>query len=276
MFEPSTELATMIEAARTAGTGLMRQFRGRARLQVELKGPADFVSAADLDSERTLRAALLSAYPSYGFLAEESPPTVGADASVRFIVDPLDGTTNFLNGIPHFAIAIALEREKRVVAGVVFDPAKDELFVGEQGYGAWLGRQGTGYERLHVASDTDLSRALVGTGIPHANGAVRHEAYLAMLAATMREAAGIRRFAAAALDLAYVAAGRFAVFFELGLAPWDMAAGAILVREAGGQVSEPLGENEWGFLESGEVLATNGRLHGPMMALLRRATTPRG
>jgi len=275
MFQPSTELATMIDAARTAGTGLMRHFHARAKLHIELKGPADFVSEADFESDRTVRSALLSAYPSFGFLTEESPPTIGTGASERFIVDPLDGTTNFVNGVAHFAVAIGLQREGRIVAGVVFDPAKDEMFVAEEGAGAWLGRQG--YERLYVSTDADLSRALVGTGIPHANSVHRHEAYLAMLAPTMREAAGIRRFGAAAIDLAYVAAGRFAAYFEVGLAPWDMAAGAILVREAGGRVTRALGDGlDWAFLESGDVLATNGRLHEPMTDLLRRATMPGG
>ncbi|HEY8039888.1 MAG TPA: inositol monophosphatase family protein [Polyangiaceae bacterium] len=266
MFQPSAELKAMTAAARRAGRGLMHRFRNRAELVVELKGPADFVSAADRESEDTLRSALLRRFPRYGFLTEESAPTVGADVrGARFVVDPLDGTTNFLHGIPHFAVAVALEREGRVVAGLVFDPAKDEMFVAELGKGAWLGR-----ERLRVSDEKDLSRALVGTGIPHANSRARHARYLAMLGAVMREAAGIRRYAAAALDLAYVAAGRFAVFFELGLQRWDVAAGSLLVDEAGGRVSEPDGGD--GFLVSGSVLATNGRLHPRTLAMLRRAT----
>jgi myo-inositol-1(or 4)-monophosphatase len=267
MIDPSPELATMIAAARTAGTGLMNRFRDRSSLRIELKGPADFVSTADLESEKTLRSALLGAYPAFGFVAEESAATVGSDASTRFIVDPLDGTTNFLHGIAHFAISIALERQGRVVAGVVFDPAKDEMFAGEDGRGAWLGA-----ERLSVSGDVDFSRAVVSTGIPHVSRPQRHAAYLVQLAAVMREVAGIRRMAAAALDLAYVAAGRFAVFFEFGLAPWDVAAGALLVREAGGQVSEPGGGPD--AVGSGNVLATNGRLHAPMLALLRSPAPP--
>jgi myo-inositol-1(or 4)-monophosphatase len=265
MFRPSKDLQAMIEAARRAGTGLMQHFRAREKLVVELKGPADFVSAADRESEETLRSMLLKRYPRHGFLTEESAPTVGVDAGTRFVVDPLDGTTNFLHGIPHFAVAIGLEHEGRIVAGVVHDPPKNETFVAERGRGAWLGR-----ERLHVTADRDLSRALVATGVPHANSRPRHGRYLAMLAEVMREAAGIRRFAAAALDLSYVAAGRFAVFFELGLSPWDMAAGSLLVEEAGGKVTRPDGGDD--FMGSGDVLATNGRLHAPTLAMIRRAT----
>jgi myo-inositol-1(or 4)-monophosphatase len=258
----------MIDAARAAGAGLMRRFQARGELRVKLKGPADFVSTADLESEKTLKKMLLRAYPRYGFVAEESAAKAGARGEAgRFIVDPLDGTTNFLHGVPHFAVSIALERKGRVVAGLVYDPPKDEMFVAELGRGAWLG--GT---RLQVAADADLSRALVATGIPHANSRARHARYLVMLSAAMREAAGIRRFAAAALDLAYVAAGRFAVFFEFGLSPWDVAAGSLLVSEAGGRVSEPDGGD--GFMASGNVLATNGRLHQRTLRLLRPGLRP--
>jgi myo-inositol-1(or 4)-monophosphatase len=266
MFTPSAELVTMIEAARSAGEGLMRRFRALAEVRVEMKGPADFVSAADLESEQTLRSALLGAYPSFQLLAEESSQVASGSASERFVVDPLDGTTNFLHGIPHFAIAVALEREGRVVSGLVLDPPKHEMFVAEEGKGAVRIAAGSA-EAMRVAPDADFTRALVATGIPHANGVHRHAPYLGMLGATMREAAGIRRLGAAALDLAYVAAGRFAAFFEFGLARWDLAAGSLLVREAGGRVTDPAGGS--GFLECGDVLATNGRLHEPMLSLLR-------
>jgi myo-inositol-1(or 4)-monophosphatase len=267
MFEPSSELATMIGAARTAGARLMHYFRDRSELQVKLKGPADFVSTADLESEKTVRDILLSAHPGRGFLAEESAPTPPSPgvASDRYIVDPLDGTSNFVHGVPHFAVSIALEREGRVMAGVVHDPAKDEMFVAEEGRGAWLGGK-----RIHVCPDEDFSQVLVATGIPHASAPHRHARYLPMLAGTMRHAAGIRRLGAAALDLAYVAAGRFGVHFEFGLSPWDIAAGAVLVREAGGMLTDPWGGES--FLESGNVVATNGRLHPRMLAVLGRAT----
>jgi len=267
MHDPSPELSSMIAAARTAGRGLMRRFRARSELVVELKGPADFVSVADREAEDTIRGMLLREYPGYGFLAEESATAPGRErerereAETRFVVDPLDGTTNFLAGIPHFSVCIALERGGSEVAGVVFDPIIDEMFVAEEGRGAWLGN-----ERLAVSSDADFSRAIIATGIPQANKRNRHAAYLPMLAAVMHEAAGIRRMSSAALDLAYVAAGRFAAYFELGLSPWDLAAGTLLVREAGGRVSTPLGDER--VVYAGDVLATNGRLHLPLMALL--------
>jgi myo-inositol-1(or 4)-monophosphatase len=265
----------MMDAARAAGEGLLRRFHAREGLEVRLKGQADFVTAADVESEQALRSRLLGAYPEFGMLAEESAPT-GGEAVGRFIVDPLDGTTNFVHGIPHFAVAIALEREGRIAAGLVFDPFKEEMFVAEEGRGTWLfaGAPEPGgiilAERLHVSQDEHFSRALIATGIPHAGSAFAHEKYLPMLAAVMRQAAGIRRLGSAALDLAYVASGRFGAFFEFGLSAWDLAAGALLVGESGGQVSEPSGDPA--FLEKGNVLATNGRLHEPMLALLDGAT----
>jgi myo-inositol-1(or 4)-monophosphatase len=270
MLAPSPELTAMISAARVAGAGLMGHFRGpaRAALQISLKGPADFVSTADFEAEATLRSALLGAFPAYGFVAEESAATAGADASVRFIVDPLDGTTNFLHGIPHFAVSIGLERAGRLVAGVVFDPPKGEMFAGEEGRGAWLGD-----ERLSASKEADLGMALVGTGVPHGNRVDLHARYLGMLAGAMRESGGIRRLGAAALDLAYVAAGRQDLFFEVGLSPWDIAAGVVLVREAGGRATDLSGGDD--FLRSGELLATNGPLHPRMQGLLRAAAPAR-
>ncbi|HLK36915.1 MAG TPA: inositol monophosphatase family protein [Polyangiaceae bacterium] len=276
MLQATPELACIVDASRLAGGALMRRFVDRSALNVELKGPADFVSEADREAEDILRSTLLGTYPRFGFLTEESVPTEGIDTRARFIVDPLDGTTNFLMGIPHFAVSVALERDRRIVAGVVFDPAKDEMFVAEEGGGAW---RFPGGKRMHVSGDRDWSRAVVGTGIPHANSAGRHASYLPMLAAAMREAAGIRRLGAAALDLAYVSAGRFAAFFEVGLKAWDLAAGAVLVREAGGRVTglyDPSAESAAAsrFLETGDVLATNGLLHESMSSLLRRAPAP--
>jgi myo-inositol-1(or 4)-monophosphatase len=259
----SSDLSAIIDACRAAGAGLMRYFRD-PELKVGTKGLSDFVSAADLEAEACLRSALLEALPGCSILAEESGVTAGASDGARLIIDPLDGTTNFLNGIAHFAVSVALERAGRIVAGVVFDPAKDELFAAEEGRGCWLGTQ-----RLHVSRESDFSRAIVATGIPHASHPERHPPYLPKLAAAMHVAGGIRRLGAASLDLAYVAAGRFAVYFEYGLAPWDVAGGTILVREAGGRISEPSGGQR--IVETGNVLATNGVLHEPMARLLTSA-----
>jgi myo-inositol-1(or 4)-monophosphatase len=258
----SPELATMVAAARQAGSVLMGHFRGAARatLKVSLKGPADFVSTADLESERVLREALLGAYPSYGFFGEERAAT-GAGATTRFVVDPLDGTTNYLHGIPHFAVSIALERAGRLVAGVVFDPSKGEMFVAEEGRGASL--DGV---PLRVSGEENLGTAIVGTGIPHGNRPERHAKYLLALARVMKESAGIRRLSSAALDLAYVAAGRMDAFFEEGLSAWDVAAGAIIVREAGGRVTTTRGGDD--VLVTGDILATNGRIHARMLELV--------
>jgi myo-inositol-1(or 4)-monophosphatase len=271
MREPSSELSTMIAAAERAGAGLMRWFRERSHLTIELKGPADYVSTADLESEQTLKSILLGAHPRRGFVGEESAP--GGESRTahqeRYIVDPLDGTTNFLRGVPHFAVSIALESAGRLVAGVVFDPAKNEMFVAEHGCGAWLAAA-----PASVSADVDLSTALVGTGIPHSNARHRHASYLELLRRAMHDAAGIRRLGSAALDLAYVAAGRFGVYFEFGLSPWDIAAGVVLVQEAGGRVTEPGGGDR--FLASGDVVATNGRLHPRMIALLDPAPGPGG
>lgn len=261
MKRPSPELSAMMDAASLAGDRLMRRYRRRSELVVEQKGRADFVSEADREAERTIVARLGREFPGYGFVTEESAPRrLGATA--RFVIDPLDGTTNFLHGIPHFAVSIALQVDGRVEAGVVLDPAKGEMFVAQRGAGAWQND-----ERIHVAPDRTFLRAVVSTGIPHASGRARHARYLPMLERVMWHAAAIRRLGAAALDLAYVAAGRAAVFFELGLKPWDMAAGALLVVEAGGRVTGVDGGDA--FLESGEVLATNGRLHARTLELLR-------
>jgi len=254
----------MVKAAQLAARGLMKRFRARSKLVVELKGPADFVSQADREADAAIRASLGRAFPRHGFLTEEAAPKDAADDS-RFVVDPLDGTASFLHGIPHFAVSIALEREGAVVAGVVLDVAKQELFVAERGKGAWVGN-----ERLRVAPDADLSKALFAFGIPGLNRPERHAPTLAVLAAVMKEAAGVRRMSSAALDLCYVASGRFAAYYELGLSPWDIAAGALLVEEAGGRVSQPDGGDA--FLASGNVLATNGRLHPWAVSMIRRAT----
>jgi myo-inositol-1(or 4)-monophosphatase len=252
----------MERAARKAARSLVHDFGEVEHLQVSLKGPADFVSTADHQAERILRTEIAKARPGYGFLMEESGETRG-DGKHRWIVDPLDGTTNFLHGIPHFAISIALEREQEIVAGLVYDPMKDEMFFAEKGAGAFVNEK-----RLRVSARQHLGDSVIGTGIPFRKRG-DHPYYLKLLEAVMGNTAGVRRMGAAALDLAYVAAGRFDGFFEIGLSPWDLAAGIILVREAGGYVTEIGGGKD--MMQSGEVLATNDRLLDPLGKLLRDA-----
>lgn len=220
----------MIDAARAAGRRLIRDFGEVENLQVSRKGPADFVSAADNKAEEIIRERLSKARPGYGFQLEEGGIVEGTDKSHRFIVDPLDGTLNFLHGVPHFAVSIGLEREGVLRAGVVHDPMRNEIFWAETGEGAWLDNR-----RLRVGSRRKLSEAMVTTGIPQL-GVGGVERFIDELTAVRAEVAAVRRFGSAALDLAWVAAGRFDAFWERGLSPWDVAAGFVLVQEAGGVV----------------------------------------
>src|SRR5688500_18313269 len=222
----SAILNVMLGAATKAARALKRDFGEVENLQVSRKGPADFVSAADHRAEEVIRAELHRARPDYGFLMEESGETRGRDPQHRWIVDPLDGTTNFLHGIPLFAISIALERQGRLQAGLVYNPISDELFTAERGGGAYLNDH-----RLRVAARSSLAEAVVATGTPHI-GRGDHGLFLRELAALMPRVAGVRRCGAAALDLAWVAAGRFDGFWERDLSTWDVAAGALLIREA--------------------------------------------
>jgi myo-inositol-1(or 4)-monophosphatase len=258
----SAVLNVMAAAARKAGRGLIRDFGEVENLQVSQKGPSDFVSTADLKAEKILRQELAKARPGYGFLMEESEETEG-DGTHRWIVDPLDGTTNFLHGIPHFAISIALERDGEIVAGIVYEPLRDEEYWAEKGGGAFVSDR-----RLRVSGRRQLGDAVIATGIPF-RGVGDHPRYLRTQAAVMAEVAGIRRFGSAALDLAYVAAGRYDGFWEFGLKRWDIAAGILLVREAGGYVTEPEGGHD--PLGKGNLLAANDHLHMKLGALLRKA-----
>jgi myo-inositol-1(or 4)-monophosphatase len=250
----------MIAAARKAARALARDFGEIENLQVSRKGPSDFVTAADVKAEKTIFEELSKARPGYGFLMEERGAVEGSDKSHRWIVDPLDGTSNFMHGIPHFAISIALEREGVLVAGVVYNVVRDELFWAEKGAGAYFNDR-----RLRVAARTDLRDALVATGIPY-HGRPGHDVFLGEVARVMASTAGVRRVGAASLDLAYVAAGRFDGFWERGLSAWDIAAGAVLVREAGGGANEIDGGD---FMKSGAIVASNTTLIAPLTRLLR-------
>ena len=269
MAPRSPLLNVMSNAALKAARGLVRDFGEVEQLQVSIKGPGDFVSTADLKAERTLKNELGRARPGFGMVFEESGSAPGSDKRHRWIVDPLDGTTNFLHGIPHFAISIALERDGEIVAGVVYDPLRDEMFMAEKGIGAYVNDR-----RLRVSARRQLAEAVIGTGMPY--GPQReHGPYLAILPSVMKATSGVRRMGAAALDLAYVAAGRFDGFWEFGLSPWDLAAGWLLVREAGGYVSDLSGGQS--MMASGDVLAANDHLHLPLAALIREALrTARG
>ncbi len=259
----SALMNVMLAAARKAARSLARDFGEVEQLQVSLKGPANFVTAADTRAEEILHAELTRARPGYGLLMEERGEVEGADRTHRFIVDPLDGTTNFLHGIPLFAISIALERDGELVAGLVYNPASNEAFTAEKGKGAFLNDR-----RLRVAARTELADCVLGTGIPH-RGRPDHPLFLAELAAMMQSAAGVRRMGAAALDLAWTAAGRLDGFWERGLRPWDLAAGIVILREAGGYVSDADGGTR--MLERGSVVAGNEAVHRKLLKLLKAA-----
>jgi len=255
----------MTEAARKAGKGMARDFGEVSELQVSRKGSAsDFVTAADLKAEQFLFEALTKARPGYSFIGEERGLIEGTDKTHTWIVDPLDGTTNFIHAIPHFAINIALQREGEVVAAVTYNPITADLFWAERGKGAWLGSE----RRLRVAARNRLDDALLATGIPFL-GKPGHAQFLKELHQITQRVAGVRRYGAAALDLAWVAAGRFDGFWERGLNSWDVAAGMLLVTEAGGKVTDlEGGENA---LDGGTILAANLDLHPLVLERLKAA-----
>jgi len=259
----SALLNVMIKAARKAGRGLARDFGEVEHLQVSMKGPANFVSAADRRAEETLQQELLHARPGYGFVGEEGGRREAADKTHTWIVDPLDGTTNFLHGIPQFSISIALEREGTIVAGLVYNPATDEMFIGERGKGAFLNDQ-----RLRVAARQRLSDSVIGCALPHM-GRGDLALFRKELAVIQERVAGLRRFGSAALDLAWVAAGRLDGFWERDLSPWDMAAGLLLVREAGGFVSDADGGDA--MLTNGHIVAGNETIQRELLRLLKAA-----
>ncbi|GGH32388.1 myo-inositol-1(or 4)-monophosphatase [Cribrihabitans marinus] len=257
----SANLNIMIKAARKAGRSLVKDFREVENLQASMKSAGDFVSKADIAAEKILREELMGARPTYGWLAEESGETPGEDPTRRWIVDPLDGTTNFLHGLPHWAVSIALEHKGQIVSGVIYDAAKDELFFAEKGAGAWMNDT-----RIRVSGRHRMIESIFATGLPF-GGRSDLPATLQDLARLMPVCAGVRRWGAAALDMAYVASGRYEGFWERRLNAWDMAAGIILVREAGGLIEalEPRGT----ILESGEVICANEPIFDSFAKVIR-------
>lgn len=264
----SALLNVMVQAALKAGRSLSRDFGEVQNLQVSLKGPGDYVSQADRKAEEIIRAELGRARPTYGFLGEEGGETKGTDGAHRWIVDPLDGTTNFLHGIPLFAVSIALERNGELVGGVIFNPAMDELYTAERGSGAFLNDR-----RLRVAARRRLSDAVVVTGIPRL-GKGHHGKFLIELRNVMGEVSGVRSTGSAALDLAYTAGGRFDGYWQKSLSAWDLAAGMLLVREAGGFATDIDGGNR--VFDTGTILAGNEHIHGALRQALARGTPPVG
>ncbi len=260
MSHASALMNIMTKAARKAARGLVRDFGEVQELQVSKKGVADFVSLADHRAEQVIYEELSEARPKYGFVMEERGEIEGVDNSNRWIVDPLDGTTNFLHGLPQFAVSIALERDRQPFAGVVYNPVTDELFWAEKGAGAFLNDR-----RIRVSDRSELNECVFACGLPFAGRPGRKRA-MEETERVLEQTAGVRRFGSAALDLAFVAAGRFDAFWERDLNIWDIAAGALLVREAGGIVSEIEGGAK--FLTEGSILAANSNLHNRAKALL--------
>jgi len=263
VISQSALLKVMSDAARKAARGLNRDFGELAELQVAKKAPADFVSAADLKAEQVLFEALTKARPGYGFLAEERGMIEGTDKTHTWIVDPLDGTTNFLHAIPHFAINIALQREGVIVAALTHNPVTNETFWAEKGKGCYLNDH-----RLRVAARTRLDESVLATGIPFL-GHGQHAKFLKELHQVSQRVAGVRRFGSAALDLAWVAAGRYDGYWERDLKPWDIAAGVLMVTEAGGKITSADGDDD--VLAAGSVCCGNLDIHPLLLARLQAA-----
>ena len=262
----SPDMNVMMKAAEKAARSLNRDFGEVENLQVSTKGPGDFVSAADKRAEKTIFEELKYARPDYGFLMEESGSIKGKNPDMRWIIDPLDGTTNFLHGIPHWAISIALENKNEIVAGLVYDPIKDEMFHAEKGKGAFF-RRG----RLRVSARRDLMSCTIATGAPR-RALKNQEQFIAEYKAVLSIAPGLRRFGAAALDLCYVAAGRFDAFWERDLQLWDIAAGILIVKESGGFVSDIDADNK-SPLESCNVITGNQNIITDLKKVLRSASS---
>lgn len=260
-MQGSANLNLMIKAARKAGRSLAKDFREVENLQVSMKGAGDFVSRADIAAEAIIREELMGGRPNYGWLAEESDEVAGIDPTRRWIVDPLDGTTNFLHGLPHWAVSIALEHKGEIVSAVIYDPPKDELFFAEKGQGGWLNQS-----RLRVSGRSRMIESLFSTGLPFGGRADLPET-IRDLSRVLPACSGVRRFGAAALDMAYVAAGRYDGFWERKLNAWDIAAGVLIVKESGGLV-EPLVPGK-DVLGGGAVIAANNLIFEQFAGLVR-------
>ena len=271
-FRLSPHLTVMANAAQKAAKRLLRDFAEVEQLQVSIKGPSDFVSQADIRAEQTLKEELNRARPGYAFLMEESGASGSDNWTWRWVVDPLDGTTNFLHGLPHWAISIGLERRLQdgateIHAGLIYAPAADEMFWAEKGTGAFVNER-----RLRVSARRNLSEAVFATGIPFgAVSAPRRQAFSRTLATLMPQVAGIRRFGAAALDLAWVAHGRFDAYWELGIKPWDVAAGILLVKEAGGYATD-VGNGD--PMLTSNIVAGNPNMHAQLRPIVAEGMQP--
>ncbi|MBC7579303.1 inositol monophosphatase family protein [Tardiphaga sp.] len=256
----SALMNVMVKAARRAGRSLKRDLGEIENLQVSMKGPANFVSLADKRAEEMLYTDLNKARPGYGFLGEEGGNREGTDKSHSWVVDPLDGTTNFLHGIPHFAVSIGLLREGVAIAGLIYNPANDELYMAEKGSGAFLNDT-----RLRVAGRKQLNECVIACGLPHL-GRGNHELSRKEMTALQPKVAGLRRFGAASLDMAYVAAGRLDGYWERNLQPWDIAAGIVLIKEAGGTVGDIHGGD---VLKTCNVVCGNEFVNGELTRILK-------
>ena len=261
MSNASANLNIMVKAARIAGRKLLRDFNEDENLQVSSKGPGEFVSKADTMSEEVIREQLTEARPNYGFLAEESDEIFGEDPTRRWIVDPLDGTSNFLHGMPHWAVSIALEHRGEIVAAVVYDPIKDELFTAEKGEGAWVNGR-----RMRVSGRHEMIEMVFATSVPFGGRSDLPET-LQDFARIMPQCAGVRGLGAVALDLAYLAAGRYDGFWERRMHPWDMAAGILLVKESGGIIEAM--DPSVSPLVSGDVVASNEPIFNRFAKIVR-------
>ncbi|MDF1586702.1 inositol monophosphatase family protein [Marinimicrococcus flavescens] len=265
MTRHSAAIAVMVRAARAAARHLVRDFNEVEHLQVSVKGPGDFVSAADRRAEGIIHAELERARPDYGFLMEETGVVEGRSPHNRWIVDPLDGTTNFLHATPHWAISIALEQHGDITAAVIYDPIKDELFSAVKGGGAFVNDR-----RIRVSKRSELDRALIGCGLPVQDWEARRKGFPSQLEKVADHVSGLRRYGACSLDLAYVAAGRLDGYWEYGVKPWDYAAGLLLVREAAGRMGRLEGDEE--MWERGTIVAGNPEIYGKLRGLLAEVT----